>query len=71
MSAAVDQIHQQVTQIAEKVDIIKAQRDEAYAVLRDIILGADMMLEPALQLSGTMRRYVEEVRRVARAGLPS
>lgn len=71
MSATVAAVHQQITKLAETAGRIKEQRDEAYAVLRDIILGADMMLEPALQLSGTMRRYVEEVKRVALAGLQS
>jgi hypothetical protein len=52
------------------------ERDEAEmriaeleATLRDIVLGADMMLQPALMLRGAMKGYVEEVRRVARAGL--
>lgn len=41
------------------------------AILRDLIMGADMMLQPALQLSGAMRGYIQEVKRVAQAGLRS
>lgn len=41
---------------------------ELKALLADIRLGAEMMLQPTLQLSGAMRGYVEEVRRVAAAG---
>ncbi len=41
---------------------------ELKALLADIALGADMMLEPALGLRGAMLGYVREVRRVARAG---
>lgn len=69
MSALENTVHQQITKLAETALTIRAQRDEARAVLRDIAMGAEMMLEPALQLSGSMRRYVEEVKRVALAGL--
>lgn len=41
---------------------------ELKALLADIRLGAEMMLQPALQLSGSMRGYVQEVKRVASAG---
>ena len=44
---------------------IKAERDEFEAALKDLRLGADMMLEPALGLRGAMLGYVKEVRRVA------
>lgn len=44
---------------------IKAERDEFEAALRDIRMGADMMLQPALGLRGAMLGYVKEVRRVA------
>lgn len=71
MSALETQVHQQITKLAETAQTIKAQRDEAYAVLRDIVMGAEMMLHPAVQISGSMRRYVEEVKRVAQAGLSS
>lgn len=45
------------------------QRDHLRDTLRDIALGAQMMLEPALKADGTFKRYAEEVLRVARAGL--
>jgi hypothetical protein len=41
---------------------------ELKALLADIRLGADMMLEPVLGLKGAMLGYVKEVRRVADAG---
>lgn len=44
---------------------IKAERDELVDVLRDIRMGADMMLQPALNLTGSFLGYVKEVRRVA------
>lgn len=71
MSAALDQVHQQITKLAETAEVIKAQRDEAYAVLRDILMGAEMMLHPACGLKGSMLGYVREVKRVAQAGLSS
>lgn len=44
---------------------IKAERDDLVDVLRDIRMGADMMLQPVLGLHGAMLGYVKEVRRVA------
>jgi hypothetical protein len=41
---------------------------ELKALLADIALGADMMLQPALGLKGAMLGYVKEVKRVASAG---
>ena len=43
---------------------IAALRD----VLRDIAQGADMMLHPALKVTGALRGYIEEVKRVATEG---
>lgn len=42
---------------------------ELEAVLRDIIFGCDGMLHPALQISGSMRGFITEVKRVATEGL--
>lgn len=42
---------------------------EAKARLADIALGAKMMLEPACNLKGAMRGYVQEVKRIASAPL--
>lgn len=42
---------------------------EAKARLADLAAGADMMLQPAMQLSGAFKHYVEEVKRVAGAPL--
>jgi hypothetical protein len=44
---------------------VKAERDEFEAALRDIRMGADMMLQPALGVHGAMLGYIKEVRRVA------
>lgn len=41
---------------------------ELRAILRDIAMGADMMLQPALNLHGAMLGYVNEVKRVATEG---
>lgn len=41
---------------------------ELKALLRNIELGAEGMLQPALGLRGSLLGYVTEVRRVARAG---
>jgi hypothetical protein len=41
------------------------------ATLRDIVLGCDGMLQPALNVTGAMRGFIEEVKRVATAGLQS
>lgn len=37
-------------------------------LLADIVLGADMMLQPALGIKGSMLGYIQEVKRVASAG---
>jgi hypothetical protein len=41
------------------------------ATLRDIVFGCNGMLQPALNVSGAMRGFIEEVKRVATAGLQS
>jgi len=48
---------------------IKAQRDHMQAALEDLVLGAELMLDPGLFLSDSFRRYVLEVRKVAKEGL--
>lgn len=49
--------------------VIKMQRDTLADALRDIRMGADMMLQPACNLTGSIRGYVLEVKRVATEGL--
>jgi hypothetical protein len=44
---------------------------EAQARLADLVVGAEMMLEPFMRIEGAMRRYVEEVKRVAGTPLGS
>ena len=41
---------------------------ELKALLADLAMGADIMLEPAVRVTGAMRSYILEVKRVASAG---
>jgi hypothetical protein len=66
---ATNTVQAQITKLTDTALTIKDQRDEAHAALRDIIQGADMMLQPALQVKGAMRHYIQEVKRVATQGL--
>ena len=52
-------------------ELIEAYRklSEARARLADIAMGAEMMLQPACNVQGAMRGYVQEVKRVASAPL--
>ena len=52
-------------------ELIEAYRklSEARARLADIAMGASMMLQPACNVQGAMRGYVQEVLRVSRAPL--
>lgn len=49
--------------------ILIAKLTQAQGALRDLMHGADQLLEPALQLEGWMKRYALEVKRIARLGL--
>ena len=55
----------------EYTAVIEHKLECAKFALRDILLGCDMMLEPALGLKGSMLHYVQEVKRIARSGLVS
>jgi hypothetical protein len=64
--------------LAEKIDrineaalTIRGQRDDARAALLDIIRGCDGMLQPALNVKGALRSFIEEVKRVAQDGIVS
>lgn len=46
----------------------KERIEELKVLLADIHMGAVMMLEPALNVTGAMRGYVSEVKRVSSAG---
>lgn len=54
----------QIHNFGETAVRIKAQRDALAAALRDIVFGADMMLQPGIA-TGAFASYVREVRRVA------
>jgi hypothetical protein len=41
---------------------------ELKALLADIVLGADMMLQPVMNPQGWVKSYIQEVKRVASAG---
>lgn len=65
MNAATIDLAPSLDKLLDTAKRIKAERDEFEAALREIRLGADMMLEPALELRGAMRGYVKQVRDVA------
>lgn len=67
MSATQATVIEKIETLADTVFTIKHQRDTAQDALRDIIVGCDGMLHPALNCS--MRGFVEEVKRVAKGGL--
>jgi hypothetical protein len=48
---------------------IRDERDELKEILRDLVHGADLMLQPSMQLTGSFLAYVREVRRVAKSGV--
>ena len=55
----------------EYTQVLEHKLECAKFALRDIILGADMMLQPVLGLKGSILHYVQEVKRIARSGLVS
>jgi hypothetical protein len=57
------------SEMTETIVLLKGKLDEAQARLRDIAMGAEGMLHPALGVTGAMRGYIEEVKRVAGAPL--
>lgn len=73
MSAAEINISAQIDKLAATGLTIKRERDEAQDALRDIIRGADMMLQMpgVLAPKGWVLGYIQEVKRVAQAGLQS
>lgn len=48
---------------------LQLQRDALADTLRDLALGATMMLEPVMGATGAFEKFAKEVQRVARAGL--
>jgi hypothetical protein len=53
------------------IDVSAARVADLEAYLRDIIFGCDGMLQPAMRITGAMRGFITEVKRVATAGLKS
>lgn len=57
------------TLLTDEVQLSDKERiEELKALLADIHMGAEMMLAPALNVTGAMRGYVSEVKRVSSAG---
>jgi hypothetical protein len=50
------------------VDLVQ-ERDAMKGTLRDLIMGADMMIDAGLSMPDWVRRYINEVKRVAQGGL--
>lgn len=48
---------------------IKRERDDLAAAMRDLVFGAELMLQPPFDLTSTFCRYAAEVKRVASAAL--
>lgn len=71
VSAGMREVNGQIDKMISTTASIQAQRDDARAALRDIIFGCDGMLQPALNVKGSLRGFIEEVKRVATAGLQS
>jgi hypothetical protein len=59
----------QIAGLGASALVIKMQRDALADTLRDIAIGAEMMLEPVMGATGAFKRFAEEIKRVARAGL--
>lgn len=73
MSATQATVIAKIETLADTVFTIKHQRDTAQDALRDIIVGADMMLQMPADIApkGWMLRYIQAVKSVAEAGLAS
>lgn len=69
MNATVGQVSAQIDKLADTAFTFRTERDQAQDALKDIIRGCDMMLQPALNLTGSFVGFVNEVKRVAQAGL--
>lgn len=69
LAAAEINLAKQIDTFGATAIAIKMQRDTLADALRDIRMGADMMLQPACNLTGSIRGYVLEVKRVATEGL--
>jgi hypothetical protein len=51
------------------MDIDGRRIAELEDALKDLLYGAELMLQPSMRLSGAFLRFVEEVKRVAKEGL--
>lgn len=72
----VDALKPAETTIAAQIDrlgasaiTIKMQRDSLADTLRDLAMGAEIMLQPIMGATGAFEKFAREVQRVARAGL--
>lgn len=69
MRGPIAEMHQSIASLSKTALVIREQRDDLKAVLRDIILGCNLMLEPPLLVEGAMRKFIEEIKRIATAGV--
>jgi hypothetical protein len=69
MRGPIAEMHQSIASLSRTALVIREQRDDLKAVLRDIILGCNLMLEPPLLVEGAMRKFIEEIKRIATAGV--
>lgn len=70
LSAPEINIAAQIDRLGASAITIRMQRDSLADILRDIAMGAEMMLQqPEGFWPSSIRHYFEELKRVARAGL--
>lgn len=69
MSVSLADVGAQIDALGAHALRIKRERDQYREALEDILLGAEMMLQPAMNLTGSFLGYVKEVKRVAEENL--
>jgi hypothetical protein len=57
------------TTVKDEIRLACERIADLEATLRDIVIGCDGMLHPALRLQGSFKDFVTEVKRVATGGL--
>ena len=62
-------LSKQIDKFGASALAIKQQRDMLADTLRDLAVGAEIMLQPIMGATGAFEKFAMEVQRVARAGL--
>lgn len=57
--------HASNAELIAKAPYLEQRVADLESILQDLVFGADMMLQPGITLTPAMRRYIQEVRRVA------